>query len=70
VWFYRTLKGKTQLPTQIQFYKVMAVHVLMYGTESWSLNRSDKRKIEAAEMKFLRPVAEYILWDKKKKQCH
>ena len=22
----------------------------MYGSENWSLNRSDKRKVEAAEM--------------------
>jgi hypothetical protein len=32
----------------------MAVPVLMYGSENWSLNRSDKRKIEVAEMRFLR----------------
>jgi hypothetical protein len=44
----------------------MAVPVLMYGSENWSLNRSDKRKIEAAEMRFLRPMAEYTLLDKKK----
>jgi hypothetical protein len=57
----RTLKGKTQLSTQIKLYKVMAVPVLMYGSENWFLNRSDKRKIEAAEMRFLRPttVTEY-----------
>ena len=27
---------------------------------------SDKRKIEAAEMRFLRPKAGYTLWDKKR----
>ena len=54
------LKRKTQLSTQIKFDKFMAVPVLMYGSENWSLNRSDKRKIEAAEMRFLRP------WDIKK----
>ena len=53
----RTLKGKTQLSTQIKFYKVMVVPVMMYGSENWSLNRSDKRKIKAAEMRFLRPMA-------------
>ena len=53
----RTLKGKTQLSTQIKFYKVMAVPVLMYGSENWSLNRSDKKKIEAAETRFLKPMA-------------
>ena len=61
----RTLKGKAQLSTQIKSYKVMAVPVLMYGNENWPLDRSDKRKIEAAEMRFLRPMAEYTLWDKK-----
>ena len=40
----RTLKGKTQFSTQIKLYKEMAVPVLMYGSENWSLNRSDKRK--------------------------
>ena len=43
----------------------MAVPVLMYGCVNWSLKRSDKRKIEAAEMRFLRPMAGYTLWDKK-----
>jgi hypothetical protein len=62
----RTLKWKTQLSTRIKFFKVMAVHVLMYDIENRSLNRSDKRKIEAAEMRFLRPMAGYTLLDKKK----
>ena len=57
----RTLKEKTQLSTQIKLYKVTAVPVLMYGSENWSLNRSDKRKIEAAEMRFLRPMTGYTL---------
>ena len=56
----RTLKGNTQLSTQIKFYKAI-VPVLMYGSENWSLNRSDNRKIEAAEMRFLRPMAGYTL---------
>ena len=43
----------------------MAVPVLMYGSENWSLNRSDKRKTEAAEMRFLRPMTRYTHWDKK-----
>ena len=30
----RTLKGKTQLSTEIKFYKVMAVPILMYGSEN------------------------------------
>jgi hypothetical protein len=30
----------------------------MCGSENWSLYRSDKREIEAAEMRFLRPIQE------------
>ena len=44
----------------------MAVPVLMYVSENWSLNRSDKRKIEALKMRFLRPIAGYTLWSKKR----
>ena len=44
----------------------MAVSVLMNDSENWSLNRSDKRKIEAAEMRFLRLTAGYTLLDKKR----
>jgi hypothetical protein len=35
--------------------------------QNWSLNRSDKRKIEAAEMRILRPTTGYTLLDKKKR---
>ena len=45
---------------------MMAVPVLMYDSENWSVNRSDKRKIEAAEMRFLRPMAGYIHFGTKK----
>ena len=41
----------------------MAVPVMMYGNENWSLNRSHKRKTEAAEM------ARHTFWDKKKKEA-
>jgi hypothetical protein len=30
-----------------------------YESENWTMNRSDKRKIESAEMRFLRPGAGY-----------
>ena len=45
----------------------MTVPVLMYGSENWSINRSGKRKIETSEMRFLRPMGGYTLWDKKEK---
>ena len=45
----------------------MAVPVVMYGSENLSLNQSDKRKIDAAEMRFLRPMAQDIHFGTKKK---
>ena len=44
----------------------MAVSVLRYGSENWSLNRSNKGKIKAAEMRILRPMAGYTLMGKKR----
>jgi hypothetical protein len=44
----------------------MAVPMLTYANENWTINRSDKNKTESAEMKFLRSVAEYTLLDQKR----
>jgi hypothetical protein len=41
----------------------MAVPTLLYGCETWTLNRSDKRKIETPEMRFLRHVAGFTRRD-------
>jgi hypothetical protein len=38
----------------------------MNGSENWSLNRSDKRKIEPSEMRFLRPMAGYTFFVQKR----
>jgi hypothetical protein len=59
------LFSKTLQSTQLKFYKIMAVPMLTYASENWTINRSDKKKIESAEMKFLRSVAGYALLDQK-----
>ncbi|PSN57227.1 hypothetical protein C0J52_05026 [Blattella germanica] len=41
----------------------MAVPMVMYGSENWVLNRSERRRIETNEMKFLRRVAGLNLLD-------
>jgi hypothetical protein len=44
----------------------MAVPMLTYASETWTINRSDKKKIESAEMKFLISVAGYtVLYQKR-----
>jgi hypothetical protein len=40
--------------------------MLTYASENWTINRSDKKKIQSAEMKFLRSVARYTLLDQKR----
>jgi hypothetical protein len=50
----RTLRQKTFQSTQLKFCKIMAVPMLTYASENWTINRSDKKKIESAEMMFLR----------------
>lgn len=59
----RTLKNKTQRSTQLKFYTSLAVPILTYGSENWSINRATKKKIETSEMKFLRSVAGLTLLD-------
>ena len=44
----------------------MAIPTLLYGCESWVLTISQQKKVEAAEMRFLRQVAGYRLIDKKR----
>ena len=46
----------------------MAVPTLTYMCENWTINRSYRRRIETAEMKFLRSVAGYTILDKKYSQ--
>jgi hypothetical protein len=40
----------------LNFYKIMAVPALLYGSETWTLRRRDWNRIQVAEMKYLRTV--------------
>jgi hypothetical protein len=53
---------KRTLRTKTRRYNV-EVPMLMYGSENWTMNRADRRRVEVAEMKFLRYVAGYTLKD-------
>jgi hypothetical protein len=47
---------KTRKTTQMKFYKVMALPVLLYGSETWAIKTKDMNKIQATEMRYLRSV--------------
>jgi hypothetical protein len=44
----------------------MTLQSQMYDCETWNVTRTNARRMEAVEMKFLRYVAGYTLWDKKR----
>jgi hypothetical protein len=50
------LKRKTRKETNLKFYKVVAIPVLLCGCETWMLKKRDWNRIPAAEMKYLRTV--------------
>lgn len=61
-----TLLKKVRPETILKFYKVMAIPTLLYGSETWALTLAQLRRIEAAEMRLLRPLAGYTLYDHKR----
>ena len=38
------------LPTKIRLVKAMVFHVVMYGCESWTVKKADRRRIDAFEL--------------------
>jgi hypothetical protein len=66
VWkIRRTLRQKPAQSTQLtSCYTVVAVRMLT--GENWTITRSDKRIMELAETRFLRPVAGCTLPDQKR----
>jgi hypothetical protein len=48
-----------QKHTRIRIYKTLARPVSSYGSEAWTIRKSDERRITAYEMKFMRQTAGY-----------
>jgi hypothetical protein len=46
----------------MKFYKVMALPVLLYGSEAWTIKTKDMRKIQETEMRYLRSVKDALSW--------
>ena len=56
---------KVRRETILKIYNTLVLHAFLYGSENWTLTALQRRRIEAAEMKLLRPVAGYTLYDHK-----
>jgi len=55
---------KTLKITRIKLYNTLALPVLLYGGETWTIKAREARRVTAAEMKYMR-IAGYIWTDYK-----
>jgi hypothetical protein len=53
------------METILKIYNTIVMPTFLYGSENWTLTALERRGIEAAEMKLLRPLAGYTLYDHK-----
>ena len=51
--------------TILKIYDTIVLPTFLYGSENWTLTALQRGRIEAAEMKLLRPLASYTLYDHK-----
>jgi hypothetical protein len=49
----------------LKLYNTLVLPTFLNGSENWTLTALQRRGIEAAEMKLLRPLANYTLYDHK-----
>jgi len=61
----RTIFMKVRKETTLKIYNTLVLPTFLYGSENWTLTVLQRRRIEAAEMKLLRPLAGYTLHDHK-----
>ena len=61
----RTIFRKVRTETILKIYNNLVLPTFLYGSENWTLTDSQRRKIETAEMKLLRPLAGCTLYDHK-----
>jgi len=61
----RTIFRKVRTETILKVYNTLVLPTFLYGSENWALTALQRQRIEAAEMKLLRPLAGYTLLDHK-----
>jgi len=61
----RTIFKKVRKETILKIYNTLVLLTCLYGSENWTLTALQRRRIEAAQMKLVRPLAGYTLYDHK-----
>ena len=59
------LEHKTLKKTRIKLHNTLALPVLLYGSETWTIKAIDARRITAAGIKYMRRTAGYTWADYK-----
>jgi hypothetical protein len=49
----------------MKLYNTLALPVLLYGSETWTIKARDARRITTAEMKYMRRTSAYTWTDNK-----
>jgi len=62
-----TIFSKVRTETILKIYSTLVLPIFLYWSENWTLTALQRRRIEEAEMKLLRPLAGYTLLDHKTK---
>jgi len=55
--------------TKLRFHNITAKAALKFGSEAWVLKEREEKRLEAAQMKFLRHLLGITKLDKEKNQC-
>jgi len=61
----RTIFKNVRRETILKIHNTVVLPTFLYGLENWTLSALRRRRNEAAEMKLLRPLAGYTLYDHK-----
>ena len=61
----KTIFKKVRTETVLKLYNTLILPTFLYGSENWTSTASQRRRIEAIQMKLLRPLAGYTLYDHK-----
>ena len=55
--------------TKLRIHNITAKAALKFGSEAWVLRKREEKRLEAAEMKFLRHLLGITKLDEEKNQC-
>jgi len=63
--YITTIFKKVRTETILEIYNTLVLPTFLYWSENGTLTALQRRRIEAAEMKLLRPLTGYTLYDHK-----